>query len=1001
MSLSLAHLPVEILAQITDHLSGVVLLILLPMCGDSQLMAKMRAGGVVRLQFNLARVTQGVLDFIRTLYGLQTFILDVNLSNANVAHLIRSLNPNLLHFHKPSLAPWLSVLSLLGETDHDELLPHVVHPTKRCWKVYKTFPKLRSLALPFTSVDYQRQREEKLPPSFMLEFFCGLPASLTEFNVDFASASIYDLWQTLPPHLTRITETATQCSILSNSLLDSVRDMDYCLGELSAAIERGEKIDPVKSMETFSFPPHLTKLYLTSEQLNALPGYLDRLVFPPSLTEFHWDSNITIHPLTVFCALPDTITTFSTFLGYEQDRTPPSPPVDLRIRPKPLLTHLSWATPVSIDAEEWASLSTQLIRIVPNVQKATFHFAEDLPFRAEHFALLSPSGALLSLDTTLHEDCFSPRLDYTYPLHETMPNLHTLDIRSQPTPSNFSLFALPASLTCLRIDSISTAVLDLRPPALASLACNKLAIHDYETCFIPPKDWVPSVFPSPAEDWNDQVLRLDHIRCARNRSGASPALAILGAHALLIDRGEGAPRWPSTLTSLSIYLASWKTDNLTPELLPSLQKLDIRGVLPDSVQLGGFTSLEDLTLVAIASDHQGSFPPNLRSLRMVQGAFFPISFLPLPNTLESLNYSKLDPIAIQSLPRLTTLTTRYYDVKRWDMMPPSVTSVVLLDHYLPPNFAQDLVEAFPLLKEITISREVSVKLMSLDFLRTKGSVKLIGGIGDRMSEGGSFMLTLKHLECEKRSIMLDPDCNIATWLRWNTRRAYPFWKPVEYSNEVSVDGLTQTMILPYLSNSITELDFSSYDVALDHDFAPMLPRGLTKLVAPLLNAPQYCATLGLPEGLKTLDIDTTGFGLVAYHCLPRGITHLTLKNQKKLTAAYAATLPQGLVWLELSAINIPKDAMAILPPSLVALKLKKQQLSTRILSEIPAHIKHIEAELNLASSYNPQYIIDVALERGLHWLGPSKGIPSLVEHFGAEPAVKKLSEHRSASHSSN
>lgn len=1030
MPTSLAHLPPEILAQITGLLSDSVVLILLPTCGDSQLMAKMSAGGVTELRFTLPRVTQRTLDVIRSLVGLQTFTLAVDHPHTTLVNLIRVLSPNLLHFSNRSGYPWTQALILLGETEFDETLFPLVNPTQRCWKVYKSFPKLQTIDLNEAYAESMLQRE--LGPGFMIEFFCGLPATLTHLDMTFPSQSVCDVWDILPPHVTRLPEDVSESTVIPRSLIDSFRDL-YVRFERVRDDMSNDQSEPfckpkekaAGTLENYSFPPHLGKLRLKTKPSDRIPDYADNLILPPCLTRLEWDTKICIHALVVISALPDTITSFTHSTDYEDDSPLPKlPNRALKLRPKLLLTHFMWHNSMAMSDAEWSSLAPQIMLLIPNIEKAILRFATGLPLRAEHFALLSNSRPLRSLSAYIDETDFASRIDTSYPLHDILPNLVDLYIENQDPQSfaNFSFASLPASLTKLRFPYFSTATLDMRPPGLTEINCDALEVHDYETVFVPPPGWRPSVLPSPAEVWDDHNLRLDHYPCKRSNDGHSisddtsvdphqhptssvdhhsnsPKLTIPGGYSL---RPPGAPRWPSTLTSLALYsISSWNLDYLTPEHLPMLKELEIRGLLLDSIRIEGFTTLEEFTAPVISPKHQGSLPPNLRTLKLLQSSFFPKSFLPLPKSIETLHLGRvlMAPELLQTLPRLMSLRIRMakqgkYD--SWKNLSASLTSVTLLDEPDCVDYAKILMEAFPALEEIVLLHDTQVTLATLEslLLQGGGSVKLIGGCAPHGDWGNAIFIP-HRTGCAQRSIVLDPASTVCDWLKWNATRAYPFWKPKEaFYRPHSIKVPSLMSILPYLSDSITDLNLNRFDPPFQCDFASLLPRGLTSLFVPSIEAPQYSATIGLPEGLKTLDIDTTGFGLIDYHCLPRGITNLTLRSQKKFTAAYSAALPQGLVSLTLSAINISDEALRNLPSSLVALTLLKQGIFERLLNAIPGHIKYIDSELFYESHSTPAHLVEIAMKRGILWIGPRRGVPLIFQQVGVDAALKKLLEHR-------
>ena len=751
----------------------------------------MNAGGVVTLHFTLHRITYGVLKVIRSLAGLQTFVLVAN----HLTNLIKVLTPNLLHLSSRSIHPWTKTLISLGGTNFDETLFPLVNPTQRCWKVYQSFPKLQSLELPSRTLGGLSLSE--LGPGFMLEFFCSLPASLTHLNAPLLPSPIYNIWQTLPPHLSFVNKSLTEHIVLPTTLIDSARDLVYEIGhdaDLDGLIRDDAAVNAAWNVEKFQFPPDLEKLSLTTG--DNFFGRFGHLRFPRSLTEFRWIAKGLIHPLSVLSALPATLTSFT----YENcskiaDNLPSMGNHDHKLHSKSLLTRFNWRSSLRINSEDWAPLASQIMRHIPNIENASFVFGDDLSLGVEHFALLSKSRPLCCLSSPLDESCFCPLPDKSYPLYEILPNLVSLDMRAGKRPPNFSVAAFPASLTSLAVNYVSTADLGQRPPLLRTIECNMLNIHSYDSIFIPPPYWSTSASDSPAYVWDGQLQRFDHIPCHRRakstqgaphnasrsafRSNRSTGFSSSNSTDIPLSvtwktdlRQYGAPLWPSTLTCLTVDIGIWNSDHLTPELLPMLKTLNIPRILYEHMQLGGFQSVESLSLVSIEPKHEGSFPPNLRFLKMRE-CNFPPSFLPLPSTLESFDMgSRLKPTtALDSpLPQLTSLTTRYDYL---DSLGAALDFLTVINVSGSEAGIGVFVGVFPMLKRVNVDPETVIPIVAMEYLADSGamSLEVTGGHGCLHFTSNSDLLVLKRLKCAPRSISLDPDGSPAEWLRWNFLRA--------------------------------------------------------------------------------------------------------------------------------------------------------------------------------------------------------------------------------------
>lgn len=968
----LANFPIEILANITSRLSAFDILGPLSQCGCPLLAAKLRAGGVVSIVLDLKRLTKRACDLLESFSGLRSIEFLHSALDRAAVQLIPRLTPKLEHILLGGWFEWTGLLTY-GSMESIEIDPELfplVNPSHLCWNVAKSFPGLKTLVLPHrygNSIPFELQR---LGPDFLIRFLCGLPASLTNLDFPLLADSMPNLCAYLPPHLETFSSDSLQDLGVLPSLPRSTQQSLECL-----YLTLNTRESPSDFASNMSLLPNLTQCELSCEQAVTLEmlQYL-----PRNLTSLQLHCNtMNANPADVLQYLPDTLAILS--LTYEiAENYSGSPRETERIsyREKPHLHSIFWRITggLGIRTSKPDQVAKNFFSMVPNLK--------ELNFCSEHIGDLLPSyfatmPSLLKLTASWDESCFKKEADGVYPLHRYFPKLTFLDVTNFRNGSD-SFDPFPPSLTKATLQgTLRSRMLYSRPPSLTEIWADLFMVDD-ENTFLPASE-APSATSSASEQSKGtpsaaphsntlasldfEKLQLDHLP----RLTTSPDDAIKLEFTFMTTNFVCPPIYPATLTRLALLRTVGDALlHVTPSALPLLSILELDFALPKSLDLEPFEHLHTVKVADFALGQCGRFPQSLRHL-VLKALNVPHSFRVLPHSLETLHSPYPFPV-----------------------LPPSITSIQIPSRGAVKPLCFKWAKELPLLKEILLRNGDTLEVMDVNEIYAAfgtRQISLVGGTSEVFRGAPLIPARLGGAPIE-----LDIGMDLEDWLSRNLKKAYPLWKPIRAAKP-RLESLQWGLLLPQLSSSLTELDlWYNADTPMPHDFAVLLPRGLVKLAVGSILPPQVNATHGLPTGLKTLKIDTYGFGKPAFLGFPQAITHLSLWSQKTWSVKYAKGLPQKLVKLELSAFNIPKEAFQAMPDSIVALTLMRRPLNYEILQAIPPHVKVLEAPL--PDTLSASMLLETVKARGMAWLGAIEVPDFWSEVAPSDSVVAKLRVHQ-------
>ena len=471
MSLTLAQLPCETLAQITSHLESSDILDGLRGSGDRMLAAKLKNGGVTRLHLQVTNVPKGHIDWIRS-FRLVSFSLDGSkVAMDAIKQLIYSLSSSLesLTVSMVNMANIFLLEECVGPLVRKCL---VTTYTQTVWQVRDTYPRLKALLTPSAAIK---------DPCLAVEVLLGLPASLSELVL--YSLPPIEVSQLLPPQLTMI--EGIQCVPTTAGHADLFANLTSLSLDLSA-------LDPQQShlmsasahwrtapIDLLAFPPQLTNLSLSCpqkawHQVPPLPQGLLTL----TLYNLVWSTNL----LSKF---PSSITDLClNAVSLEEDDeassdTPFSPVQTLQVPVlENVMVFLLYFEEGSFRRYTPGVISHFLEQVVSLVP-----YAEDFTYRAEyaqeglkieHLKLFKSPLRLHSLESSIDPACYCSESKDSETLGSILPNLLALNISTERTKEDSRTViaaALPTNLTSLIcLFPITTKELHLLPSSITSLS---------------------------------------------------------------------------------------------------------------------------------------------------------------------------------------------------------------------------------------------------------------------------------------------------------------------------------------------------------------------------------------------------------------------------------------------------------------------------------------------------------------------------------------------------
>lgn len=983
MSLSLAALPAEVLAEITSSLSNFNVTFLLPLCGNKLLTSKLRQGGISTVVYPSNQIPYSHTEFLHSCR-----LLSVTLSNSKAP--IPVLKRLILGL--PSTLKCLKVNhhnlgGLLVSNDLDlEESPFPVSGTDhRPWIVSKTFPLLETLDT-LDSTSYLSHYGDK----FNIDFLAGLPASITHLCIPLVTNRLkIDLWRFLPPSTTQLNKiiNSLPSKYSSPHLMANLRSLEIGTelpsGDVSGEKEtlRAQRLGVVTFPRELVWPPHLTLLSLTTPsqtEFSTIP------TFPSTLTRLSWSTQLLKfnHPAVLLQAIPASIIHLS--ISMVQFTTPPPDTDHVQIVLKALRTcSITFST---------TNPSSPLHR--PYLLRA-FHWVEELNFaHRETDAGLSPSELALlnpstvrSLKACLSKACFND-VDDSFELSLKLPNLTSLSLlKPEPSMFVFTFAAIPRSVTELDLGdcSISTQTMNLLPPGLKLLKGSQLmahGTHNFETLFFEPI--AARLAEARPSSHHSHWLDLTRFDPARHHmldrydvgSGSNTStrfwLRSVDVKQFPWERWRPANNanirinWdrtlalPSTLTSLRLppTLANIQNSILTPALLPCVTSLRVDFGL--DIDYGAFEQLTSLhfdTLRKGMTAHTSRCPPNLTSLRCDFELQLPSEFLPLPESLtELIAGHELSPLSeLLKIPNLQSFGCRSAG---WT----SGASSKLLNSL--PTTLRNLEAVYESVGDLNLST-VASRFNQLDTLKIKHprfSLRLLINIELLFPENTRFIAegTIMNLDAvdyvleragfDKGCIKVDADA--VGFVARGLTRAFPRWSglAVDRTSMLNFPTLDSwAAFTHFLAPDLAELDLERTITVFKPGFAAHLPRNITKLIVEQVFPESPQLTVGLPPSLTHLVITAREFTATDIEAIPRGVTDLELRQLKTISLEMIAALPPTLLRLILYANNITEELLRALPRTLVSLGLKNGALIEANFEALPPNLKTFEGSVETAS----------------------------------------------------
>ena len=661
MSLTLAQLPCETLAQITSHLESSDILDGLRGSGDRMLAAKLKNGGVTRLHLQVTNVPKGHIDAIRS-FRLASFSLDGSkVATDAVKQLIYSLSSSLesLTVSMVNMANIFLLEECVGPLVRKCL---VTTYTQTVWQVRDTYPRLKALLTPSAAIK---------DPCLAVEVLLGLPASLSELVL--YSLPPIEVSQLLPPQLTMIEgiqcvpTTAGHADLFANltSLSLDLSALDPQHSHLMSASARWR----TAPIDLLAFPPQLTNLSLNfpQEAWHQVPP-LPQGLLTLTLYNLVWSTSL----LSKF---PSSITDLcinAVSLEEEDEAssdTPFSPVQTLQVpvleNVKVFLLYFEEGSFRRYTPGVISHFLEQVVSLVP--------YAEDFTYRAEyaqeglkieHLKLFKSPLRLHSLESSIDPACYCSESKDSETLGSILPNLLALNISTERTKEDSRTViaaALPTNLTSLKcIFPITTKELHLLPSSITSLwpfVLSEGLIIGTSGIAHSPESTHPTKALMSSRSTHGTLYRsirdgdlhlsppiiLRHVNDWAHLSNEED-FSYLGRVALKWNLN--CSHFPDTLTELRLDSQQLPDEGLK---LPILTILTIEGDLPpDSLPLEGLPMLKELILDGRNADLHHNFkrspcPPTLtvlicnhaswpfttfaKSLKRLQGYYIPLEGL--------------------------------------------------------------------------------------------------------------------------------------------------------------------------------------------------------------------------------------------------------------------------------------------------------------------------------------------------------------------------------------
>lgn len=968
MPLSLAHLAVEVLANITSRLSGYHVLISLPGCGNRLLTAKLNAGGVTYVCYEHFRLPNRFISAIQ-LYRLDSIaLLGINCPFEPMMRLILGLSPALRSLQVNTAYLAQLVQPPLGDELDEDCPMFATSSIHKPWIVSHTFPQLEVLHL--------SGQARLFDGGAAVRFLLGLPTTITDLDATpILSLIPIDVWKLLPSNLRRI-------GAISGSIPTTKHQKSL------PALEDVTLVPMVKSHRPSTYTPKPgQEEWLPDTEIRnlVLPRHLKRLTlktkfhadsmivtpFPDTLTSLTWDmltsqSRYTIGSVLALIPCSATSIHLNQFHFHVTDKLADSEVLPLY---KVKSFYLNFTADSVNDKSEF-DLYMFILRCISNVEDLFLSRHDAIKgLEPAHLSLLS-SAPLVSLSAPLNGSSFHDG-EGQYPARFLLTRLQKLHLDwLQYDESKFTFAAIPTSVTHLTIakGSPSTTTMHLLPKNIQYLSMPLLKVEyddNFESLFYPPilppssvtsSESDPSLDLAPVPDLRSLKL-VSHVQLksvylpnSRRHFWLSPDVDISLGPAIPLFRHDELPSLPPTLTDLKLpwprvpHLCTPLSDLLSAELLPHLTCLDLDLAIGPQLELGGFKSLLSLKIRGVLASSTSRCPPNLTKLHTA--TIETESFLPLPTSITDLKWESIGSVSqITHLKNLKSLDSAGIFIRNLDALQELPNTLEVLKVFLSSQDGSDACNAttldgvgilFPNLRKLILAGSPSIDLIRRTCKALPAGTELecpdpwkLPSLAQLAEEAG-----YSHGQ-----VVFEPGETLFKWIEDAMAKAYPRWKKrSRFTGFDSPEGWWPAFA-PFLSESTKKLSFS--DLVVDPlDVGAQVPPNLQTLVI----TSHEVRVPPLPLSLLTLSISNLE-GLVS---LPSGLTQLDLTLRRFDTgppATAASLLPQTLTKLHCASRHIALPIMEALPPLLTVLDIPNYDLGSDQVRTLPPKLKFLRSSL--------------------------------------------------------
>lgn len=916
MSHLLAHLPVEILANITCRLTDLEVLLRLSACGSLLLAAKLRAGGVTTLDLTMKRLSKSHIELIQSFKLLFFTARAPFLPLRQLKTLIWGLSSDLLHlivFHPQAIC-----LAELNE-EIDASGPYIPVRASICapWIVASAFHRLQTLRL------HGRFELGKLmnDAENTFRFFQGLPSTLIHLHLD--GKPNIDVFRLVPPNLTTLSGLKA-CQPKDIHSLHSLTSLELDIADDPASaytdllcvhpdFKRDDSSitnwDIATASSTLIWPLHLAHLDIFTPTIPLQP-------FPETLTSLSWRCDPGWqHYSELLRSIPSSASRLELCFRREsmtQDAGTMPPPLSKVKYFKFILAGGSY------DLSWEHRMYSDFLRFLPNVEHLLILDTEAQSGMDDSHLELLNGASLITLRAAFRDSCFAMHEGQSL-IARALPRLKKLIMnRTMEDLILFSFAALPPTVTHLIVGTPTPiATLHLLPPSVTQFEASALngnhSAENFNDLLLTPSPSPTSAIASTALTPSQESLNISTIasqvhsfsqtarRKLTRRYSESGQVSI---HLSESSDGNVAVEYygiqfalfPTSLTSLTLDVISahpTQLRDLTARTLPNLTYLDLGSFLAPS-NVGEFQALRTLRIPQFKKNLPVACPPHLTELVVARPSRFPDNFPLPPSTMTRIHAVSCN-IALSILEPLTQLVSfagcyrpenNLPLAERLDpflnSLPTTLTELVIADlvtfHQYPLS---SIAARFPALRRLGLHRITvsEAKLAELHdcFPLATFTVNLSRTLNDPA-------LIASRAGFRHGEVQLSADLMLDAWLARACTKAFPRWTAMEEQETIRAN-LSPRMIAefgPYLSRDTTELINLRFSPTIEREYwrpedlsleTCRLPSWITviDITAIIQDLPRSPLTL-LPDTL--LDLCYPHLKLSATTLLPRSLTTL-------------------------------------------------------------------------------------------------------------------------------